>query len=72
MSSRRAHVVLSERARRDYENILLYGLLAWGEDVSLDHQGKNKRALGDLEDYPEMGRAEKSSSHLVEASLCSR
>ncbi|HUG63455.1 MAG TPA: type II toxin-antitoxin system RelE/ParE family toxin [Methylomirabilota bacterium] len=55
MSGPRFTVTLSPEAERDYDELLLYGLLNWGEQQMLRYQESLDRAIEHLGDFPEIG-----------------
>jgi toxin ParE1/3/4 len=54
MSSRRLPVALSPRAELDYNDILLDGILNWGEAHARRYQAALDRALNLLGEFPQM------------------
>ena len=57
MSSRRLSDVLSPKARADVEDILAFGVREWGELNAASYESALERALANLSEFPEMGRA---------------
>ena len=55
MSARKRTVSLSPDAQDDYDGILLYSLVHWGEERTQQYQAALDRALAELADYPEVG-----------------
>jgi toxin ParE1/3/4 len=56
MSAPKVRLIISPRARRDYESILLYTLREWGEDQEAIYAAALDRAFVALRDYPQLGR----------------
>jgi toxin ParE1/3/4 len=56
MSARKRPVRLAPDAQRDYDDILLYSFLTWGELQMLQYRTSLDQALAELGDYPEIGR----------------
>jgi toxin ParE1/3/4 len=57
MSSPKLPVVLTDRARQDYEDILEQSYLAWGEEQERLYDAAFTRALEGLTDFPFLGQA---------------
>src|SRR5687768_7263837 len=57
MSARRRAVRLTTDARADRDDILLYGLLSWGEAQMRDYESALDRAIQRLAVCPNLGRA---------------
>jgi toxin ParE1/3/4 len=57
MSARSRPVRLSPDAQRDYDDILLYGFLTWGETQVQHYRSALDRGLVAIGDYPEIGRS---------------
>jgi toxin ParE1/3/4 len=57
MSARRRAIRLTPDARQDYDDLLLYSLLTWGEAQMREYEAAIERALRSLADYPRLGRA---------------
>ena len=56
MSSPKRALIISPRADRDIESILLHSLDVWGERQMDAHGAALERAFQDLLDFPAMGR----------------
>ena len=57
MSSRSHSLIVSPRANRDIDAILLHSLETWGERQKDAYKAALDRALRELVDFPEMGRS---------------
>ncbi|MGH2534563.1 MAG: type II toxin-antitoxin system RelE/ParE family toxin [Thermomicrobiales bacterium] len=55
MSAPKRAVVLSPEAQVDYDDILLYSLLTWGDDQMRQYQIALDQAIDHLVQYPEFG-----------------
>ena len=58
MSSPSLPVIVSPRARVDFEEILLHSLITWGEEQAISDEATVDRVLGDLGRFPHLGRAQ--------------
>jgi len=56
MSAPNLQLIFAPRARRDYENILLYTLREWGEDQEAVYAAALDRAFVAIGNYPQLGR----------------
>jgi toxin ParE1/3/4 len=55
MSARRPPVVLSQRAKQDFDDVLLYTRQRWGVEQRTIYRTKLSQALRRIGEYPELG-----------------
>ncbi len=57
MSARRLTLILTDPARDDLQAVAMFGVIAWGDEISARYHATIEEVFASLLRFPELGRA---------------